>query len=561
MGELMSKPLTDLDIANAATLKPIGEIAAQLGLTADDIEQYGPYKAKVRLDAASEQPMDGKLILVSAITPTPAGEGKTTVTVGLGQALQRLGKKSVVAIREPSLGPCLGMKGGATGGGYSQVLPMEDINLHFTGDLHAVTTAHNLLSALVDNALYHGEGPELDPRRVAWRRVLDMNDRALRNVVVGLGSPTDGVPRQTGFDITAASEVMAALCLADDLEDLKSRMARFIVGYDSNKNAVTAGDLDAQGSMATLLKDAVKPNLVQTIEGGPAFVHGGPFANIAHGTSSVIADKMALRLGDYVVTEAGFGADLGAEKFFNIMCRSSGLSPSCVALVATARALKMHGGVDKKALNEPDPEAVARGLPNLERHIESIERFGVPLVVCVNRFTRDTDEELQVILERCRALGHRAEVVDVWGQGGAGGEAAAAKIIEAVDGFDGRYTPLYELEQSVEEKIETVAREIYGASGVDFTRKAQLDLKRIERLGLAELPICMAKTQKSISDNAQLLGRPRDFVVTVREIHISAGAGFLVPITGNILRMPGLAKVPAAVNIDIDAQGEISGLF
>ena len=444
---------------------------------------------------------------------------------------------------------------------YTQVLPMEDINLHFTGDLHAVTTAHNLLSAMVDNALYHRNGPALDPRRVIWRRVMDMNDRALRNIVVGTGAPTDGVPRQTGFDITAASEVMAALCLAEDLVDLKARMGRFVVGFDYDKQPVYAKDLGAEGSMAAMLKDAVKPNLVQTLEGTPAFVHGGPFANIAHGTNSVIADKMALKLTDYVITEAGFGFDLGGEKFFSIMCRSSGLSPACVVLVATVRALKMHGGVPVSELTTPNVEALAKGLCNLERHMESVQKFGVPLVVTINRFKTDTDEEVELVKARCLELGVPAEIVNVWRDGGGGALEAAKEIVKQAGGFNGTFKPLYEDDAPMKQKIETVAREIYGADGVEFSRRAELDLKRIERLGLGKLPVCMAKTQKSLSDDQKKLGRPTGFTITVREIAISAGAGFVVPITGNIMRMPGLAKVPAAVNIDVNSDGDITGLF
>ena len=552
---------SDIDIARATTLKPITEIASQLGLSPDDIEQYGPYKAKLNPVQLNEGDRQGKLILVSAMTPTPAGEGKTTVTVGLGQALGVMGKKGLVAIREPSLGPCLGIKGGAAGGGRSQVLPMEDINLHFTGDMHAVTTANNLLSALIDNAIHHREGPALDPRRVTRRRVIDMNDRALRNILVGTGAITDGVPRQGGFDITAASEVMAALCLAEGLDDLKARLGRIIVGFDYDKNPVLASQLNAAGAMATMLKDAIKPNLVQTLEGTPAIVHGGPFANIAHGTNTVIADKMALRLADYVVTEAGFGFDLGGEKFFHIPCRMAGLSPSCIVMVATVRALKMHGGLDKKSLNTTDVAAVRRGLPNLERHLESAKKFGVPIVVCINRFTQDTDDEVDAIRERCRALGVPAEVATVWRDGGAGGVAVAERVLESVHRFDGTFTPLYPLNARVEDKIDTIAREIYGAEGVQYTKKARNDLARIDRIGLGDLPICMAKTQKSLSDDPTRLGRPTGFSITVREVAISAGAGFLVPITGNIMRMPGLGRVPAAHAIDIDESGAISGLF
>jgi len=556
----MGKHLSDIEIARGCTLRPITEIAEKLGLTSDDLEQYGPYKAKVRAEAAEGRAQDGKLILVTAITPTPAGEGKTTTTVGLGQAFAKIGKNAVITLREPSLGPCLGIKGGAAGGGYSQVLPMEDINLHFTGDLHAITTAHNFLSAMVDNYLHHGGGPGLDPRRVEWRRVLDMNDRALRNVIVGLGKRSDGVPRETGFDITAASEIMAILCLADDMADLKARLSRIIVGYDYDRNPVTAGDLDCIGAMATLLKDAIKPNLVQTIEGTPAFVHGGPFANIAHGTNSVVADKLALKLADYVITEAGFGCDLGGEKFFHIMCRSAGLTPSCVAIVATARALKMHGGVPKTDLKAADPDAVARGLPNLEKHIDSIQRFNVPVLVCVNRFTSDTDEECQVIVDRCKALGVDVEVIDVWGEGGAGATKAAEKIAALADGFEGAFTPLYALDAPVKDKIRAVAQNVYGADDVQFTSTAEMHIRKIKRLGLSDLPVCMAKTQNSLSDNPKLLGRPSGFDITVREIVISAGAGFLVPITGTIMRMPGLAKRPAALGIDIDENGVIEGL-
>ena len=551
-------PTTDIEIARAATLRPIAEIAAQLDLTPDDLELYGPYKAKIAGHTPGSRA--GKLILVSAITPTPAGEGKTTVTVGLGQALARIGKRGAISIREPSLGPCMGMKGGATGGGHSQVLPMEDINLHFTGDLHAITAAHNLLAAMMDNHLYYGYKPRIDPRRKTWRRVLDMNDRALRDVVVGLGGTKDGVPRETGFDITAASEVMAALCLAEDLADLKQRMARFIVGFDYENRPLTAADLGATGAMAALLKEAVKPNLVQTLEGTPAFVHGGPFANIAHGTSSVIAAKLALRLADYVVTEAGFGFDLGAEKFFDIMCRSSGLSPSCVVLIATIRALKMHGGVKAADLDQPDPRAVERGLPNLEKHLETLAKFEVPELVAVNRFSTDTDDEVQVVLDRCRELGIAAEVADIWAHGGEGGAAVARRMTEIADAFEGSVRPLYELDLSIEEKIRTVAQEVYGAEAVDYAPAARKDIRRIKRLGLDKLPVCIAKTQKSLSDNPRLLGRPKDFVVTVREIQIAAGAGFLIPITGAIMRMPGLPRKPAALNIDVGEGGEISGL-
>ncbi len=551
---------SDIEIAHAHTLEPIAEVAARIGLRREDLELYGPHKAKVLPSAGEGRAMDGKLVLVTAITPTPAGEGKTTCTIGLADGLRRAGESVVAAIREPSLGPCLGMKGGGTGGGHAQVVPMEDINLHFTGDLHAVTSAHNLLAALLDNAIHHGNGPRLDPRRTVWRRVLDMNDRALRDIVVGLGGRSNGVPRETGFDITAASEVMAALCLAEDLADLEARMGRIIVGYDYERKPITAKDLKATGAMTALLRDAVKPNLVQTLEGTPTFVHGGPFANIAHGTSSVIADKLALRLADFVITEAGFGCDLGAEKFFDIMCRSAGLSPSCVVLVATVRALKMHGGVALSDLGGADPHAVSRGLPNLERHLESLAHFGVPTLVVVNRFTTDTQEEIEVVLERVRDLGHSAEVLDAWAHGGEGAVAAAREVARLARGFEGRCRQIYELDTSVEAKIESVARQIYGARHVDFTSAAKRDLRQIRRLGFEHLPVCIAKTQKSLSDNPKLLGRPKDFLVTVREVIICAGAGFLVPITGNILRMPGLPKKPGTLDIGVDAEGNISGL-
>ena len=552
---------SDIDIAKSATLIPIKKIAEKLELAEDDIEQYGRYKAKINPEAASHRPMNGKLILVAGITPTPAGEGKTTVTVGLGQAFARLNKNASIALREPSLGPCLGIKGGAAGGGYSQVLPMEDINLHFTGDVHAVSTAHNLLAALIDNDLYHRNRTQLDPRRISWQRVIDMNDRALRNVIVGTGATTDGIPRQSNFIITAASEVMAALCLAEDLTDLKARMGRFIVGYTYDKSPVYARDLLAHGSMAAMMKEAIKPNLVQTIEGTPAFIHGGPFANIAHGTNSVIANKMALRLTDYVITEAGFGFDLGGEKFFNIMCRSSGLSPSCVVLVATARALKMHGGTPLSDLKTPNPASLKDGLDNLRRHIRSAQQFGVPVVVTINRFAHDSDEEIALIQDACRELGVPAQPVNVWRDGGAGALDAAAEVLNACDSFDGRHTPLYEDDLAIEDKIDTVARRIYGAAEVQYTRKAMLDLKKINQLKLAHLPICMAKTQKSLTDNPKILGAPVDFPITINEVAISAGAGFVVPIAGSIMRMPGLARDPAAIHIDIDVQSQITGLF
>ncbi len=551
---------TDIEIAHAHTLEPILEVASRVGIDPEHLELYGPHKAKVLTSAGDERAMDGKLVLVTAITPTPAGEGKTTTTIGLTDGLRIIGENAVAAIREPSLGPCLGMKGGATGGGHAQVVPMEDINLHFTGDLHAVTSAHNLLAALLDNTIHHGVGPRIDPRRTVWRRVIDMNDRALRNTVVGLGGRTNGVPRETGFDITAASEVMASLCLAEDLADLEARMGRIIVGYDYERTPITAADLNATGAMAALMRDAVKPNLVQTLEGTPVFVHGGPFANIAHGTSSVIADKLALRLADIVVTEAGFGCDLGAEKFFDIMCRSSDLSPSCVVLVATVRALKMHGGVAAADLQTPDPESVRQGLPNLEKHLETLGHFGVPALVVVNRFTADTDEEVRIITDRVEALGSAIAVMDSWARGGEGAVDAAREVARLVKGFEGRCNQLYPLDSTVEEKIEAVAQKVYGARHVDYTTVAKRNLRQIRKLGFDKLPVCIAKTQKSLSDNPALLGRPKDFLVTVREVIIAAGAGFLVPITGNILRMPGLARRPAAFDIGVDSDGNITGL-
>jgi formate--tetrahydrofolate ligase len=551
---------SDLEIARGAELRPIGEIAAKLGIDEDHLELYGRHKAKVLPGAAADRKPDGKLILVSAITPTPAGEGKTTTTVGLGQALGRLGLNGAISIREPSLGPCLGMKGGAAGGGWSQVVPMEDINLHFTGDLHAITAANNLLAAMADNHLHFRLDPPLDPTRKLWRRVLDMNDRVLRDIVVGLGGPVHGVPRETGFDITAASEVMAALCLAEDAEDLAARLSRMLVGFGYDESPVTAGEIGAVGAMCALLKDAMKPNLVQTLEGTPAFVHGGPFANIAHGTSSVIAAKTALSLADYVVTEAGFGFDLGAEKFFDIFCRESGLSPSCVVLVATVRALKLHGGASLDSLREPDAAAVRAGLPNLEKHLETIDHFGVPELVVLNRFATDTDEEIAAVVDRCNELGVAVEVADVWGHGGEGGVAAARRMVELADSCTERYRPLYALEDTVEEKIEAIAKTVYGAEAVDYLPRAKKDIANIGRLGYAQLPVCIAKTQSSLSDNPKLLGRPKDFVVTVREVLISAGAGFVVPITGNIMRMPGLPRRPAALNIRLDEQGRVDGI-
>ncbi|MBT3648600.1 MAG: formate--tetrahydrofolate ligase [Flavobacteriales bacterium] len=555
--------MTDLEIARQYTTKPIGEIAEKLNLPVDELEPYGHNKAKIPLHHINHDKVaQSKMILVTAISPTPAGEGKTTTSIGLAEGLNRIGKQTTVVLREPSLGPVFGIKGGATGGGYSQVLPMEDINLHFTGDFAAIEKAHNLLSALIDNNLQSKtRNLGIDARTVGWKRVMDMNDRALRKINVGLGGPTMGIPRETGFDITAASEIMAILCLSKDLEDLKTRMGNIFIGYTFDKKPVYAKDLNAQGAMAALMKDAIKPNLVQTLEGNPAIIHGGPFANIAQGTNSVIATKMGMSLSDYVVTEAGFGADLGAEKFLDIKCRAAGLSPRTVVIVATIRALKYHGGKPLKELNEPDAEAVQKGIVNLEKHLENVNQFGIPAVVAINKFTLDTDEEVQVVMDSCEKLGAKAVVSNVWGQGGEGAEELAHAVVERVDAFEGKFTPMYDLEDDIKTKVEKLATKVYGAANVEFIGKSNRDLKRIADLGLEGLPICMAKTQKSLSDNDKLIGRPTGFTLTVREIEIAAGAGFLVPITGTMMRMPGLPATPASENIDIDADGNISGLF
>jgi formate--tetrahydrofolate ligase len=555
--------LTDIDIARQATMQPIDRIAAKLSIPADLLHPYGKYIAKLPLSLIDmEKAAKSKLILVSAISPTPAGEGKTTTSIGLVQGMNRIGRQTTVVLREPSLGPVFGIKGGATGGGYSQVLPMEDINLQFTGDFSAVEKAHNLLSALVDNNLQnkkHSLG--LDPRTVIWKRVMDMNDRALRQIVVGLGGTSSGVPRETGFDITAASEIMAILCLSENLEDFKRRCGNIFIGFTYDKQPIYARDLKANGAMAALMKDAIKPNLVQTLEGTPAILHGGPFANIAQGTNSIIATRMGLSLSDYVVTEAGFGFDLGAEKFFDIKCQSAGLSPSAVVLVATVRALKYHGGAKLDTLKEPNAAAVEKGLPNLDKHLENIKLFGLPAVVAINHFYTDTDEEIALIQQRCAQLEVVATVSKNWADGGRGAENLAREVTRAADANTQRFTPLYDWNWSVEDKIKAVATKIYGAEAIDYTPKAKADLKKITKLGLDKLPVCIAKTQKSLSDNPDLLGRPKDFVVTVREIEIAAGAGFIVPITGDIMRMPGLPEVPAAESIDIDEAGNISGLF
>ena len=553
---------TDIEIARSIPLKPIVQIAEQLGIHPDDLELYGKYEAKVPLHYIDPQKMaKGKLILVSAISPTPAGEGKTTVSIGLTQALNRIGKRSIVALREPSLGPVFGIKGGATGGGYSQVLPMEDINLHFTGDFAAVEKAHNLLAALIDNNIQSKtRSLGLDPRTIAWKRVMDMNDRALRNIVTGLGGTSSGVPRETGFDITAASEIMAILCLAENLSDLKQRLGNIFVGFTHDKKPIYAHDLKAEGAMAALLKDAIKPNLVQTIEGTPALIHGGPFANIAQGTNTVIATKMALSLSDYTVTEAGFGFDLGAEKFLDIKCRAAGLSPNAVVLVATIRALKYHGGKPLADLKQPDLKALEAGIVNLQKHLENIRLFHLSPVVAINRFATDSEEELAFVRQYCEQQGVPVSVADVWGSGGAGAEELAELVVKAAETCCHAFQPLYPLNETVETKIATIAQKIYGAEAVDYTPKAKAALRKIDTLGLGGLAVCVAKTQKSLSDNPALLGRPKDFIITVRDIEIAAGAGFLIPITGDIMRMPGLPETPASENIDIDDQGQISGL-
>ncbi len=553
--------MKDIDIARKAKLKPIKEIGSTMGISADDLELYGNYKAKIPLNYIDQKKVDqSNLILVSAISPTPAGEGKTTMSIGLSQGLNKIGVNSSVVLREPSLGPVFGIKGGATGGGYSQVLPMEDINLHFTGDFAAIEKAHNLLAALIDNSVQH-RTKNIDPRTVLWKRVMDMNDRALRKAIVGLGGRTYGVPRETGFDITAASELMAILCLAENFEDLKEKLGKIFIGYTYDKQPVFARDLNANGAMAALMKDAIKPNLVQTLEGTPAIIHGGPFANIAQGTNSVIATRMGMSMSDYVVTEAGFGFDLGAEKFFDIKCGYSGLSPKAVVLVATARALKYHGGASLDHVNEPNMDALQKGIENLEKHIENIQTFDICAVVAINKFATDTQEELNFIQQRCEEKGVDAVVTDVWGQGGQGAVDLAKKVKFTADNCQNEYKPMYEWKWDVPKKIETIAKKIYGAAAIDYTAAARSDMKKIDKLGLSELPVCVAKTQNSLSDNPKLLGRPKDFVVTVREIEISSGAGFLVPITGKILRMPGLPSTPAAESIDVDKDGNISGLF
>lgn len=555
--------LSDIEIAQRAQMEKITDVAAKLGISEDDIELYGRYKAKLSMDLIRrvEANPAGKLVLVTAITPTPAGEGKSTTTVGLAQGLHKIGKKVIVALREPSLGPCMGIKGGAAGGGYSQVVPMEDINLHFTGDFHAITSAHMLLSAMLDNHIQQGNALNIDPRRIVWKRVVDMNDRELRNIVVGLGGKAHGVPRQDGFDITVASEVMAILCLANDLHDLKERLSKIIVAYDYSGKPVTAGQIKAHGAMAALLKDAIKPNLVQTLENVPAIIHGGPFANIAHGCNSVMATKTCMKLADYTITEAGFGADLGAEKFFDIKCRYAGLKPDAVVIVATVRALKMHGGVPKTDLKTPNVEAVKKGLCNLEKHIENVKKFGVPAVVAINIFAQDTAEELEAVREHCAKHGVNVALSDVFAKGGEGGIELAKEVVALAESGKADFKPIYDLDMSLKAKIETVAKEIYGADGVNYAKEADKALKEFEELGYGKLPICMAKTQYSFSDDQNLLGRPTGFKITIKNCRIAAGAGFVVVLTGDIMTMPGLPKVPAAEKIDVSDDGVISGLF
>jgi formate--tetrahydrofolate ligase len=554
---------SDLQIAQEAKMKPIKDIAAQLSVLEEELEPYGHYKGKLSLDIMErlKDQKDGKVILVTAINPTPAGEGKSTVTVGLAQALQQLNEKAIIAMREPSLGPVMGIKGGAAGGGYAQVVPMEDINLHFTGDLHAITTANNALSAIIDNHIHQGNELGIDTRKVTWKRVVDLNDRALRQVVVGLGGPVQGVPREDGFDITVASEIMAIFCLATSVQDLKKRLARIVVGYTYQNEPVTVADLNSEGALTLLLKDAIKPNLVQTLEHTPALIHGGPFANIAHGCNSVIATKMAAKLGDYVVTEAGFGADLGAEKFLNIKARMADIKPEAVVLVATVRALKMHGGVPKTELSKENIEALQEGMKNLEKHIETIRAFGVPCVVAVNRFITDSTGEIETIMSWCEENSVKVALTEVWEKGGAGGIDLAKELLQIMKTEESNFAPIYDVSATVEEKVETIAKVVYGASGVDFSPKAHKQIAQFEQYGWSYLPICMAKTQYSLSDDQELLGRPENFRITIREFKPSIGAGFLVALTGSIMTMPGLPKKPAALNMDVDENGQAVGIF
>lgn len=554
---------TDIEIAQEAVMKPIQDVAAQLDIPADELEFYGKYKAKLSdelWDRVKDKP-DGKLILVTAINPTPAGEGKTTTTVGLGQAFAKLGKKAVIALREPSLGPCFGIKGGAAGGGYAQVVPMEDLNLHFTGDFHAITSANNLLAAMLDNHIKQGNALNIDTNQIVWKRCMDMNDRVLRNIVVGLGRPVDGVVREDHFIISVASEIMAILCLADNMKDLKERLGRIIVAYNYDGEPVYAKDIHAVGSMAALLKDAIKPNIIQTVENTPALVHGGPFANIAHGCNSVRATKTGLKIADYCITEAGFGADLGAEKFMDIKCRMAGLKPDAVVLVATVRALKYNGGVAKEDLGAENLDALKKGIANLEKHIENVSKFGVPCVVTLNRFVSDTDAELSFVKEFCEERGCDFALSEVWEHGGEGGIALARKVLNTLENKESHYAPLYQVEQPIKEKIETIAKEIYGAGSVSYSPAASQAITRLEKLGYGELPICMAKNQYSLSDDPKLLGCPKDFPINIREVYVSAGAGFVVAITGTVMTMPGLPKHPAAESIDVNEDGVITGLF
>lgn len=555
--------MTDIEIARNAEIWPIREIAKNLGMEEDDLELYGKYKAKISeeyLQKIQDRP-DGKLVLVTAINPTPAGEGKTTISIGLADALSRLGKKTVAALREPSLGPCFGVKGGAAGGGYAQVIPMEDLNLHFTGDFHAITSANNLLAAAIDNHLHFGNALRMDPTRIVWKRCMDMNDRSLRNITIGLGGKLNGPVREDHFVITAASEIMAVLCLASDMEDLRERLSRMVVAYNYDNEPVTAGELKVVGSMLALLKDAMQPNLMQTLEHTPVLVHGGPFANIAHGCNSVRATRAALKLGDVVVTEAGFGADLGAEKFLDIKCRAAGLTPDAAVIVATVQALKYNGGVPKAELKAENLEALQKGLVNLGKHIENLQKFGVPAVVAINAFVSDTEAEHQMIENFCKEHDCEFALATVWADGGAGGQALAEKVLATIEKKPTQYHPLYELEQSLTGKIETVAREIYGADGVEYAPAARKALTNLEKLGFGNLPICVAKTQYSLSDDQHKLGRPENFMITVRDAYVSAGAGFVVVLTGEIIQMPGLPRVPAAENIDVNADGVIDGLF
>ncbi len=559
----MSSYKSDIEIAQETEMVPITQVASKLGIEAEELENYGKYKAKLSQELwerIKDRP-NGKLVLVTAINPTPAGEGKTTTTIGLGEALGQMGVSSVIALREPSLGPCFGLKGGATGGGYAQVLPMEDINLHFTGDFHAVTTAHNLLSAMLDNHLQQGNELGIDPRTVSWKRALDINDRALRNTIVGLGGKSQGVPREDGFMITVASEIMAILCLAEDLADLKARLGRIIVAYTYDNRPVTAADLKAAGAMTAILKDAIRPNLVQTLEHTPCIIHGGPFANIAHGCNSVRATKYALKLADVVITEAGFGADLGAEKFMDIKCRMAGLAPDAVVLVATIRALKYNGGVAKENLSTPDMEALEAGFANLEAHIEGLQQYGVPIVVTLNSFVTDSEEEINYVEKRCRAMGCSFALSEVWAKGGEGGVALAEELLETMKEKKTQYHPLYPDDMPLEKKIETIAKKIYGADGVTYAAGVRTKLKKLTEQGYGQCPVCMAKTQYSLSDQPKKLGRPKGFKIQVRQVNLSAGAGFVVALTGDIMTMPGLPKHPAAEGIDVDDQGRITGLF